>query len=134
MTTSVPSGVSAMTIGGGAISASISQSSSSSTLSPRRSLECRIRDSSLGQAERALADNVALDFAGAPGDGVLARAEHAVQPSRRIGDDAGGLADEAVGAEQFGREARDAHAEFRAEQLEHRALGSGRQSADQAGE
>src|SRR5208337_2553424 len=90
--------------------------------------------SSLGEAESSLADYIALDFAGAAGDCVLAGAEDAVQPSRRIGDRAGGLADETVGAEQFGREARDAHAEFGAEQFEHRALGPRWQSSKLARE
>src|SRR5260370_33795007 len=109
-TTRVSSGVSGISIGG-AISAVISKSSSSSILSTS-SIERCSRDLSFGKAQRALAYYVALDFAGAARDCVLARAQHAVEPSRGISDYDGGFADEAVIAEQFGREARDAHARF----------------------
>src|ERR1700730_2418014 len=56
--------------------------------------------STLGQAEHALADDVALDLAGAAGDGVLPRTEHPVEPARGVGDRLGGAGDHRVGAEE----------------------------------
>src|SRR3984893_534717 len=59
-----------------------------------------VGSSALRQAEHALADDVALDLAGAAGDRVLARAEHPVKPARGVGDRLGHAVDHSVGAEQ----------------------------------
>src|ERR1700730_15970237 len=56
--------------------------------------------STLGQAEHALADDVALDLAGAAGDRALPRAEHPVEPARGVGDCLGHTVDHRVGAEE----------------------------------
>src|SRR5262245_60866323 len=78
----------------------------------------------LRQAEHALADDVALDLAGATRDGVLSRAHHAIVPARRVGDVVARPVDEDAGPEEIPREVGDADPQLGAEQLENRALGS----------
>src|SRR6266566_9667338 len=74
------------------------------------------------QAEHALADDVALDLAGAAGDRVLPGAEHAVVPAGGVGHRLGRRVDRRVGAEQGRGEIGDAQGELRAEQFEDRPL------------
>ena len=56
--------------------------------------------SALRQAQDALADDVALDLAGAAGDRVLPGAEDAVVPARSVGHRLGRRIDRRVGTEQ----------------------------------
>src|SRR5271166_3690577 len=63
--------------------------------------------SPLRQAEDAFADDVALDFAGAAGDRVLAGAEYPVVPARGVGHRLGRRVDGGVGAEQGRRKVGD---------------------------
>src|SRR5260370_41023807 len=77
----------------------------------------------LWQAEHALADDVALDLAGAARDGVLPRAQDAVVPARAVRDLLARPVHERVGAQQLAPEARDAHPQLRAEQLQGGPLG-----------
>src|SRR3984893_15408304 len=85
--------------------------------------------STLRQPEHALANDVALDLAGAAGDRVLGRAQHPVEPARGVGPRLGGAVDHRVGAEQRRREVGDAHPELGTEELEDRALGPRRLAA-----
>src|SRR5829696_2035453 len=84
------------------------------------------------QPQYALADDVALDLAGAAGDRVLPRAEHAVRPARRVGDQLRRRFQRRVGAEQGAGKIGDAGRQLRAEQLQDRAFGPRRLAAQAA--
>src|SRR5215472_13178114 len=86
------------------------------------------------QAQYALADDVALDLAGAAGDRVLPGAEHAVVPARRIRHCFRRCIDRRVGAEQGRREIGNAQRQLRTEQFEDRAFGARRLAAQPTGQ
>src|ERR1700719_2943665 len=86
------------------------------------------RRSALGQSQLALADDIALNLAGPPRDRVLARAEHPVEPSRRVRHVAGWIAQERMLAQQLARKARDRDSQFRTCELHHRSFRSRRQA------
>jgi len=64
------------------------------------------------EAQHALAQDVALDLAGAGRDRVLARRHQPVEPAGRVGHELGALVDDRVHAEQLGGRVRDAHAQL----------------------
>src|SRR5215468_11887572 len=80
----------------------------------------------LGQSEHALADDVALDFAGAARDRVLTGADDAVEPARRVGHARARLVHEHARPEQLAGEISDLDTELGAEQLQDGSLGPGR--------
>src|SRR5215510_14540905 len=94
----------------------------------------RLAELPLGQAEDALAEDVALDLARPGRDRVLARRHQPVEPPRRIGHQLRAFVDERMHAEQLAGRIGDAHAQLRAGELEDRALGPRRLTADLAGE
>src|SRR3990170_3159192 len=94
---------------------------------------CQASDPSvLRQTQHALADDVALNLARAPRDGVLTRADDTIVPARGVGHGRARPVDQHAGAQQLAGEVRDAHAELGAEQLENGALGPGRLAAELA--
>ena len=75
----------------------------------------------LRQSKHALADNIALNLAGAARDGVLARAEHSLDPY------VGGVlaaVDRSPGAEQLTRERRNSDLQLAGEELRQRRFGN----------
>src|SRR6266850_4943020 len=78
--------------------------------SSRREARGSTRTATLGQAEDALADDVALDLARPRGDRVLTGGEHAVEPAWGVGHQLGALVHQRVHAEELARRIRDAHA------------------------
>src|SRR5262245_61772789 len=86
----------------------------------------------LGEAEDALADDVALNLAGAARDGVLPGADDAVVPAGVVGHGGAGLVDQHARAQELAREVGDAGAQLGAEELEDGALGSRRLPAQLA--
>src|SRR4029450_3512397 len=77
----------------------------------------------LWQTQYPLANDAALDLAGAARDGVLPRAQHAVVPAPAVRHLLARPVQERVRAEQLAREVGDAHAQLGAEELQDGALG-----------
>jgi hypothetical protein len=81
-----------------------------------------------------LADDVALDFAGAGGDRVLAGGQPAVEPDVDVRYFFGALVDKGLRAEDFACRVRDADTKLGAEDFQDRALGARRLAAELADE
>ena len=78
-----------------------------------------------GSPGDALADDVALDFAGAGGDRVLAGGEHAAGPARGVGNELAAFVHQRVEPEHLARGIGDAQAQLGTEDSRDRALGPG---------
>src|SRR5438477_4527072 len=100
----------------------------------RRSMVIASSPLALRQAQHALAQDVALDIAGAGRDRVLPGGHDAVEPARRVGHDLGAHVDQCVHAEQLAGRIGDAHADLGARELQDRALRPRWLAADLAGE